>query len=30
MGDLTHITSEGGELMGNLIYHDLLLAVGSL
>jgi hypothetical protein len=30
MGDLTHITSEGGELMGNLIYHDLLLAIGSL
>jgi hypothetical protein len=29
MGDLTHITSEGGELMGNLIYHDLLLAAGA-
>ncbi len=24
MGDLTHITSEGGELLGDLIYGDLL------
>jgi len=28
-GDLTHITVEGGELLGDLIYHDLLLALGA-
>lgn len=27
MGDLTHITSEGGELLGDLIYSDILQAL---
>lgn len=29
MGDLTHITVEGGELLGDLLYHDLLLAIAA-